>query len=149
MRLSRSTRYPADNAVGFQVGDLVLAQSYFGEQLVVVLTEQRCRMDMESIWPTGEPHRHGAVRDRVVHRMRDLLEEASKPQLRELGLAVRLHYFRYRDAGAPQASNDLVAAATLTPRAEMLVDEVVALSPASRTGQCRVHCPLGPPQRLT
>src|SRR6202044_1904639 len=45
----------ADDAVGFQLGDLVVAHPEFGQQLVVVLAEQRRRVQMEPIRTGRKP----------------------------------------------------------------------------------------------
>ena len=92
---------PADHAVGFQLGDLLVAEPDFGEQLMVVLTQQRRRMQMEPVGAGRKPHRHRTVWRGCVDRVADVLEEAAELQLRDLGLAMRLHHFGDRNTGIP------------------------------------------------
>ena len=56
---------------------------------------------MKPIGPGGKPHRHRAVWRGLVHRVADIFEEAAKLQLRDLGLAMRLHHLGDRNAGIP------------------------------------------------
>src|SRR5271166_3817890 len=127
---SRTLGRPADDAVGFQLIDFGIRQTQPGQQFPVVLTQERGMARVESLWAPGEPHRQGAVRSRGIHRVVDVLEESAEGQLRQLRLTMRLHHPAHGKTGSPEALDDIVAAARAAPRGQVLVDEVVTLTPS-------------------
>jgi hypothetical protein len=93
-------------------------------------------------------HRHRAVWRDWVDRVTDVLEEAAELQLRNLGLAVRLHHFGDRNTGIPKISDDVVTATVPTPCPRSLVDEVVSSPAAVRVRQGGIQHPLRSAERF-
>ena len=73
----------ADHALGFQVGDLLVGESEFGQQFMVVLTEQRRGLRVDALRAARERERQRAVRCAGIDRMPDVLEEPAGRQLRQ------------------------------------------------------------------
>src|SRR3954463_9451454 len=69
-------RCGADHAVGLQFVDVLVTETQFGQQLAVVLPEQRCGPNVNPVGSTGGHERQGAVWGPGVHRMAAVLEEA-------------------------------------------------------------------------
>ena len=82
---------------------------------MIVLPKQRRGFSMEKAGTAREPRRHGAELGPAVHRVIDFFEEATKCQLVQLRLTMGLHDLGHRHTGIPQGSDDVVAAAVLTP----------------------------------
>ena len=104
------------------VGDLRGGQAQLGQQLVVVLPQQRRGLGVERSGPPENLIGTVLSRSPAVHRVLDFFEEAAKRQLLQLGLAMRLHDLGHRNAGIPEGCDDVVAAAVLAPRGQLLVD---------------------------
>ncbi len=136
-------RHPANDTVGCQVCDLRVGQAQLGQQPMIVLPQQRCGLSVKPAGSAGEPHRHGAEPSRAVHRMLDEFEKAAGRQLDQLSLPMRLHNLGHRHTGLPECCDDLIATQPLTPRGQMLIDEVLVLTAARCGGQRGIRRPGG------
>src|SRR4051794_23759132 len=74
----------ADDTLGLKVVDVLVAQAQLGQQLPVVLPEQRSGLDVDAVGPARGHERKGAVRCSDIHWMVDVFEESRDGQLRQL-----------------------------------------------------------------
>ena len=128
--------------------DLLAGQSEFGQQFVIVLAEQGRGLHVDTLGTAGERERQGAVRRAGVDRVTDVLEETTCRQLRNLGLAMRLHDLGHRNTVTPQGVDDVVAGPSLAPRGKVLIDGVVTGAPARRGAQRGIGRPVLPSDGL-
>src|SRR4051812_2892439 len=140
-------RCGADYALRLQFVDVLVTEPQFGQQLAVVLPEQRCGPQVNPIGSTGGRERQGAVRCARVHRVVDVLEEAAGGQLRQLGLTMGLHDLGDRYAASPQRLDNAVAGAGFAPGAQVLVDQIVVRAAHFRCAE--LGQPVGPVERVT
>src|SRR5690348_11697403 len=75
-------RSRADDALGFQFVDVLVAEPEFGEHFAVVLSEQWRGLAMDPVGPTCRSERQRAVRRPGVHGMVYVLEESASGELR-------------------------------------------------------------------
>ena len=124
----------AYDARGLQFSDLVARQAQLGQQLMIMLPEQRRRLHVNTCGSAGQLERQCAVSGARVHRMADLLEKATSRELGQFGLAVGLHHLADGHAVAPQVLDDVVPRSRRAPRGQVFVDDVVVYASRLRCG---------------